>query len=121
MRVIKFRVFADGGWHYMNNPHLSPGYTGDFGLHFSDSSELQYGAEIKVINQFTGLYDSKEKEIYEGDICQFNNNDINWKAMVSWIGLERGQEYSCTYSFIIPNTPYIEDFQFVDFSKINAI
>ena len=72
MRELKFRIFLGGIWHYwgfIEEPH---------GIVFRalpssnvDPMSLQEAQERS--QQFTGLHDKNGKEIYSGDILQFDN------------------------------------------------
>ena len=69
MREIKFRIkvkdeYSDG-WDYAEMGKS---------LHWKFSTDSH---EPKTIGQFTGLKDSKGKEIYEGDILQLDDGGID--------------------------------------------
>ncbi len=59
-REIKFRLWADGEMVYCKPFRLVP------------PSESIYGSIVYM--QWTGLYDRRRKEIYEGDIVQTTTN-----------------------------------------------
>lgn len=82
MRTIKFRAKgkSDGQWHY--------GSLLQMGDDFSIASNTENAFEMCVvepetIGQFTGLYDTNGKEIYEGDILQLDKPNASL-CVVSW-------------------------------------
>ncbi len=95
MREIKFRAVYNG-----NISH--PFKLGDYPM-FKDGTTVSYWAEQCGIEQFTGLLDKNQKEIFEGDIVAifYTNNEregeIYSSEPVKWgvfdIGCN-GREYS---------------------------
>lgn len=72
MREIKFREYrGDGKWHY-------------WGL-MEEGKFIGPCSPNSIAQQFTGLFDSKGKEIYEGDILEFDLSEeagFNEKGIV---------------------------------------
>jgi len=98
MRLLKFRV-----WHKKENRWLDPWVEEDPILSLKDygkgcevflydrkskeHSNINCQMDDIVIQQYTGLKDKNELEIYEGDIIIFDNSDIGgqrYKGIVEW-------------------------------------
>lgn len=84
----KFRIFDPKDSKYIysgGTPSMLSGY-------FRRTATL-----VTVHNQrheqWTGLTDCEEKEIYEGDICQYRDD-----AHIARIGVVRYSDVSCSYS-----------------------
>ena len=82
MRTIKFRAKGkyDGQWHYGGLIQVSKGYS--IATKIEDAFEM-CAVEPETIGQFTGLYDTNGKEIYEGDILQSDKPNASL-CVVSW-------------------------------------
>lgn len=89
-RPIKFRV-----WDKRRDKFVKEAFTGGF-----DSAEIkitlsgkltwecEYGDGVVdgIIQQFTGLLDKNNKEIYEGDIIQYSNtSNHKWVNQIKFV------------------------------------
>lgn len=83
-RQIKFRVW-DGESYLPSSDGLSfkPKFllNGEWGVHgFLQRPEMGF-----IVQQFTGLLDKNNKEIFEGDVLQYQSSDPKFsKTLVRW-------------------------------------
>ena len=81
-RPIKFRAKgkSDGQWHYGSLLQIGDDYS--IATNKEDTFEMCV-VKSETIGQFTGLYDTNGKEIYEGDILQTDKPNASL-CVVSW-------------------------------------
>lgn len=80
MREIKFRGRSCGFWAY-GNLHIRK--HDEFGncayiIGFAQNPSTTTIVDINTIGQFTGLYDSIGREIYEGDIIKSSHGTLHY-------------------------------------------
>lgn len=77
-RPIEFRgMDISGNWHY-GFLSIIPNDTNQVkaGYYISNKAGMPFAYNVRpeTVGQFTGLYDSKEMKIFEGDIVEYNNS-----------------------------------------------
>jgi hypothetical protein len=68
MRLIKFRGWDTINKHYVDN--LSIHWDGDIGWNFREGDIKNVNRNQIIIEQFTGILDSQDIEIYECDVIK---------------------------------------------------
>lgn len=74
MREIKFRAWNPNAKEYQ-------GYAGNIHMPLHEAGALASSPLVYEFQQYTGLKDKNGKEIYEGDIVQYNTGEL-W--FVEW-------------------------------------
>ena len=102
-REIKFRgkSYFDGRWIFGDLFHTI-GTTGDgLAIQYYDDEDGWMTEDIKdvTVGQFTGFYDRKRLEIYEGDIITYLNHRIDGTGFIEQGKVEWRQEEGC-YVFV---------------------
>ena len=96
MREIKFRVWHKGLKRYFEVIDINF-VNGDIGCK-SGKLERNFNLQSCVLEQYTGLKDKNDVEIYEGDVIELLKNGTRW----------RGKVRMDLYEKLSRNTKYIE-------------
>lgn len=101
MRTIKFRgkSICEGRWIF--GDLFRTDLDGDVSIQFYDEEDGWMTAIVRpvTVGQFTGFYDRKRQEIYEGDIITYLNHRIDGTGFIEQGKVEWRQEEGC-YVFV---------------------
>lgn len=104
------RVNPDDGWvkgYFFKSFSCSNGKDGNSCCSFKScitSGEMEWEVKRGTVCQFTGLFDKKGVEIYEGDIVIFENADGNkFQGIVKYV--------TCSFIVWSKATPFFYDFK----------
>jgi len=82
-RSIKFRVWITPWGN--SEPYMQ--YIDDLHLHIYIGNWERGGYKDTIFQQYTGCNDAYNKEIFEGDIVQYNNGDV---IRIGYVGFMAG-------------------------------
>lgn len=111
MREIKFR-----GWVHSLKKMSDVFYLTDIGEYQGDTMiDSRYDSVYSNIMQYTGLKDKNEKEIYEGDIVEWNGYD--YESNPKEVRFKGEVTFVCNKQAMLPETDEFVNGYFVKFDK----
>lgn len=88
MREIKFRVWDGKSFAYFSLFDLATGQPTEYLFReastFSEYAAVRRYIDGLVIEQYTGLKDKSDQEVYEGDIVVFRDDYRTYNSVVVW-------------------------------------